>query len=181
MRYFGSKSLSSVVVKILSVFWVLTIIVTVLAPLAGTAVIYFSTPQGQAFITAAKSKHPEWTKANDARPSNPVSQEKHDEDWEQFKAVPLPVKILLLPYGLGVLGLLLVVLKRARTLFKSFRDEPIFRRENEQLMRGLAKLLIILGIATFDLSTLLIAVILLMACEVIKNGAVLQEEHDLTV
>jgi hypothetical protein len=181
MRYFGTKSLSSVVVTILSVFWVLTIIVTVLAPVAGTAAIYLSTPQGQAFIAEAKSKHPEWAKANDAHSSETASQKKENEDWEQFKDVPLPVKILLLPYGLGVLALLLVVLKRARTLFKSFRDEPIFRRENEQLMRGLAKLLIILGIATFDRSTLLIAVILLMACEVIKNGTVLQEEHDLTV
>jgi len=181
MRYFGHKSLSSVVVRILGVVWVLMIVATVLAPVAGTAVIYFSTPQGEAFLAQAKAKHPDFTKSNDVRSRDIASHEKRDEDWEQFKAVPLPVKILLLPYGLGVLGLVLVVLKRARALFKGFRDVPIFRRENEQLMRGLAKLLIILGIVTFDFSTLLIAVILLMACEVIKNGTVLQEEHDLTV
>jgi len=181
MRYFGTKSLSSVVVKILNVVWVLMIIVTVLAPLAGTAAIYFSTPQGEAFMAEVKAKHPDVVKPSEARSLDSASHEKRDKDWEQFKAVPLPVKILMLPYGLGVLGLVLVVLRRARALFRSFRDEPIFRKGNEQLMRGLAKLLIILGIATFDFNTLLIAVILLMACEVIKNGTVLQEEHDLTV
>ena len=180
MRYFGAKSLSSVAVKVLSVVWVLMIIATVLAPLAGSAVIYFSTPQGEAFIGEAKAKH----RVHDSHhvcTDGIALHQKEDQDWQKFKAVPLPVKILLLPYCLGVLGLALAILRRALALFKSFRDEPIFRRENEQLMRGLAKLLIILGVATFAFSTLLIAIILLMACEVLKNGTVLQEEHDLTV
>jgi hypothetical protein len=180
MRYFGAKSLSSVAVKVLCVVWVLMIIATVLAPVAGAAVIYFSTPQGEAFLTEAKAKHPVRDSHHDFGDCA-TSCQKHDPDWEKFKAVPLPVKILLLPIVLGVLGLVLAILRRAFALFKSFRDEPIFRKENEQLMRGLAKLLIILGIATFAFSTLLIAVILLMACEVLKNGTVLQEEHDLTV
>lgn len=181
MRYFGAKSLSSVAVNVLNVIWVLMIAAAVLVPFAGTAVIYFSTPQGEAFIAETKAKHPDWVKHNNVDAGDCASRDTEDKEWEQFKAVPLPVKLLLLPYGLGVISLILVVLRRARALFKSFRDEPIFRRENEQLMRGLAKLLMVLGMATFDFSTLLIAVILLMACEVIKNGTALQEEHDLTV
>jgi hypothetical protein len=181
MRYFGPKSLSSAAFIFLSIAWVLTIAVTAIAPIVGSAVIYFSTPQGEAFLEKASVQHASCLESKDALAKDMVVKDSDKKDWAQFKAVPLPVKILLLPYVLGVLSILIVAIRRARLLFKSFRDEPVFRGQNVELMRGLARLLILLGVVTFDFSTLLIALILLMACEVIKSGAALQEEHDLTV
>lgn len=179
MRYFGPKSLSSVMAKALKVLWVLALLATILAPFAGTAVIYFSTPQGEAFLEKVKTGASSCIKPGDLDGADLSAKDK--ADWAKFKAVPLPLKLLMLPYGMAVLLLLLTVLSRARRLFESFRDDRVFRQENVALMKNLAKLLIAYGVLTFSFNTLLIAVILLMACEVIKNGAVLQEEHDLTV
>lgn len=107
--------------------------------------------------------------------------EKDRLDWNMFRNLPLAVKVLVFPYFGGVCILLLFIIRKARLLFVNFKNGIVFNRDNVGVISSLAKLLIGFSVLTVSFSTFLISIIMLMLCEIIKNGATLQEEHDLTI
>ena len=177
MKYFGKKSLSSVVSGILNVSWYIVLVLSVIAPLVGTAVILFSTPLGDQIVSEMGkcNLNISPTDFNQSMTSNDV------KDWEMFKNLPLAVKLLILPYFITVLVLLLHIIKKSQLLFTNFKNDVVFNKSNVLIISKISKLLIAFSIITFSLSSLLISIVLMLLCEIIKNGTVLQEEHDLTV
>jgi hypothetical protein len=91
------------------------------------------------------------------------------------------VKFLILPYIEAVLILLLIIMKTSQQLFTNFKNDIVFNRSNVPVLSKISKLNIAFSILTFSFSSLLVSVFLFMLCEIFKNGAALQEEHDLTV
>lgn len=106
---------------------------------------------------------------------------KDRKDWETFMNLPIFVKLILVPYFVVVVVLLLKIIRRSQHLFTNFKNEIVFNKSNVEIISKLNKLLIIFSIMTVNVGALLVCIVLLMVCEIIKNGTVLQEEHDLTV
>lgn len=103
------------------------------------------------------------------------------QDWVMFSNLPLAVRILVLPYFGGILVLLILIIKKARLLFNNFKNDLVFSKNNVQIISRMSRLIIVFSLFTFSLSTLLVSVVLLLLCEIIKNGTVLQEEQELTI
>ena len=80
-----------------------------------------------------------------------------------------------------VIVLLLLIIGKSRRLFLNFRDNIMFNTGNVRLISVIGKLLVAFSILTFSLSSLVLSVVLLLMCEIIRSGTLLQEEHDLTV
>jgi hypothetical protein len=163
MKYFGKKSLSSVVSVILHVAWYLALVASAAAAVAGV-VIVFHAQLGSPFAAGLAG-----------------SSAKDIQQWEMFQKLPLGVRFLILPYFGAVIALLLLIIRKSRKLFGNFKNDVVFDISNVRIIRAISKLVIALSIITFSLGSLLVGVILLLLCELIKRGAVLQEEHDLTV
>ena len=163
MKYFGKKSLSSVMHVILRIAWYLALLAAVCAVAAGV-VIVFHAQLGSPF-----SRGLEGSSAKDIK------------DWESFQGLPLGVRILVLPYFGAVIALVLMVIRRSTQLFAQFKNEIVFDKDNVRVILQVSRLIIVLSIITFSLGTLLVGIILRLLCEIVKNGTVLQEEHDLTV
>lgn len=177
MKYFGKKSLSSWLSVILHFSWYVTLVFTIIAPIIALIVILFSTPLGDQVLK-------EIAKSNIAISSADFAQSmdtKEAKDWEEFKKWPLAVKLLILPYLVTVMVFLLQIIKKSQQLFTNFKNDIVFNKSNVQLISKISKLLIIFSIITFSFSSLLISIVLLLFCEIIKNGTVLQEEQELTV
>ena len=66
-------------------------------------------------------------------------------------------------------------------LFHNFTKDVVFRQSNVSIIKNITKLVIISSVITFNFNGLLVALILLVICEILKDGTTLQEEHDLTV
>jgi hypothetical protein len=109
------------------------------------------------------------------------SELKNDKDWQMIENLPLAVRILLLPYFGVIVALLLQILKKSQYLFINFKNDVVFNKNNVLIILKISKLLIGFSILTFDFSSLLAGILLLMLCKIFKNGTALQEEHDLTV
>ena len=163
MRYFGKKSLSSVMSVLLHVAWYLALVAAVCALAAGV-VIVFHAQLGSPFTHGLES-----SSAKDIR------------DWERFQSLPLGVRILILPYFGAIIALVIVVIRKSRQLFDHFKNEVVFNKDNVRVVLQISRLVIVLSIITFSLGTLLVGIILRLFCEIVKSGTVLQEEHDLTV
>lgn len=161
MRYFGDNSLSSWIYRILQVCWYLALVGS-LSLMAFLAVAAFPEIGGSASAVICESA-------------------KDDLEWRQFVAYPWNVKILVFPYLALITILLLKILSRSRFLFDNFRHNAIFTRDNAAGLSALSKLVIGFSIATFNFGSLLMSLILLLVCEILKNGTALQEEHDLTI
>ena len=73
------------------------------------------------------------------------------------------------------------IMKSAQAIFSNFAKNIVFDKNNVEKIAKTGKMMIVLSIMTFNLSTFLVSVILLIVCEIFKNGTALQEEHDLTV
>ncbi|MEN9355617.1 MAG: hypothetical protein RL318_2942 [Fibrobacterota bacterium] len=161
MRYFGEKSLSAWIHRILQASWYATIVgsVTLMVFLAIAA---FPEIGGKASTLVCDSA-------------------KNDHEWREFVAYPWYVKALVFPYLTLITILLLKILSRSRSLFDNFRHNAIFTRDNAANLSTLSKLVIGFSLATFNFGALLMSLILLLVCEILKNGTALQEEHDLTV
>jgi len=166
MKYFGKGSVSSVISVVLSVFWYLILIGSVIGIIALSAIIF--SPQVQNFISAEMAK-------------DAVKNAKDIAEWNQFMAVPLIAKMFIYPYGIAVVTFLLLIIRKSRGLFENFRSDVVFNQSNVKIISGINKLLIIFSILTFNLSGLFTCVLLLMLGEIFKNASALQEEHDLTV
>jgi len=163
MKYFGNRSLSSVTSAILRVAWYLACALTLVLIVLGVVIVFHSRlgspfTQGMAESSLADIR-----------------------DWERFQSLPLGIRILVLPYFGGVMALVLMVIRKARALFSNFKAEVVFNQGNVRVIREISKLVIALSVLTFSVGSLLVGVILLLSCEIVKAGTVLQEEHDLTV
>jgi hypothetical protein len=194
MKYFGKKSWSSVMSIILHVAWYVVLVMTIVAPLIATGIIVFSSPVMETVSTAIdKGKIPisgkDKAQFQTAKKkfflertnfANKLSAEDR-EDWESFKGLPLPLKILIIPYFEAVLILLLIIIKRSQLLFTNLKKDIVFNKSNVDIMSKIGKLLIVFAILTFNISALFVCVLFFMLREILKNATALQEEHDLTV
>ena len=161
MRYFGEKSLSVWIYRVLQVSWYLVI--------AGAVGL---------MLLLAVGAFPEFG----GKASSLICESgKTDREWRDFVALPVYVKALVFPYLALVMFVLLKILKRSESLFDNFRRNAIFTQDNASNLSRLSKLVIGFSIVTFNFSALLMSLILLLLCEIFKNGTALQEEHDLTV
>ena len=163
MRYFGKKSLSSVMSVLLQLALYLAWALTIVAVVVGVVIVFhaqFGSPFSKGF---------EGSSREDIR------------EWEMYQSLPLGIRILVLPYFGSVMALILIVIRKARALFSNFRNELVFSQGNVRVIREISKLVIAISILTFSVGSFLVAVILLLLCEILKAGTVLQEEHDLTV
>lgn len=169
MKYLGKKSLSSLLSGILHLSWYIVLILSIIAVVMGV-IILFSTPiEDPAALGIAKVNF------------YIFSELKNDKDWQMIENLPLAVRILLLPYFGVIVALLLQILKKSQYLFINFKNDVVFNKNNVLIILKISKLLIGFSILTFDFSSLLAGILLLMLCEIFKNGTALQEEHDLTV
>jgi len=163
MKYFGNRSLSSVTSALLRVAWYLACALALVAVILGVVIVFhsqFGSPFSQGMTESSR---------DDIR------------DWERFQSLPLGIRILVLPYFGGVMALVLMVIRKASVLFSNFKNELVFHQGNVRVIREISKLVIALSILTFSAGSILGGVILLLLCEIVKAGTVLQEEHDLTV
>ena len=163
MKYFGKRSLSSVVSVVLHVAWYLALLAAVCALAAGV-VIVFHAQLGSPFAHGLEG-----------------SSAKDIHDWQSFQSLPLGVRILVFPYFGAVMTLVIIVIRKSRQLFDQFKSDVVFNQGNVRAILQVSRLIIALAIITFNLGTLLVGIILRLLCEIVKSGTVLQEEHDLTV
>jgi len=169
MKYLGKKSLSSLLSGILHISWYVVLALSIIAVVMG-AIILFSTPvEDPAALGIAKVNF------------YIFSELKNDEDWQMIKNLPLAVRILFLSYFGVIVTLLLRVIKKTQHLFNNFKNDIVFNKNNVLIISKISKLLIGFSILTFDFSSLLAGILLLMLCEIFKSGTALQEEYDLTV
>jgi len=163
MKFFGKKSLSSVMSVLLHIAWYLAFVAAAGAAVAGV-VIVFHEQLGSPFASELAK-----------------SSAKNLYDWEMFQGMPLGVRILILPYFGGVIALLMIIIWKSRRLFAHFRADIVFNTGNVRIILDISRLVIAFSIITFSLGSLLVGIILRLLCEIVKNGTALQEEHDLTV
>ncbi|MBL8026862.1 MAG: hypothetical protein JNL74_10655, partial [Fibrobacteres bacterium] len=150
MKYFGKKSLSSVMSTVLNISWILSIIACVIAPFFATFIIFFSTPAGESFMINAAKKYSE-KPIDSCQINNELYgeySEKDRKDWAMFKSLPLPIKLLIIPYFGSVLVLLLLIIRKSRILFANFKNDVVFNMNNVQLIATISKLLIPFSIIT---------------------------------
>lgn len=167
MRYFGESSLSSVLHRLL--------------PFASgfilTAWLVLSLLLGFALFPRSWGDPVTRGIAECSRSADALS----DPDWANLVAMPAYVRALVFPYFALVVFLLLAVLHKARALFSNFRRSIVFHPQNTSTIRSIAYLLIPFSILSMNFPSLLVGLILLLLAEILKNGSVLQEEHDMTV
>lgn len=170
MKYFGKKSLSSVMSVVLRVLWYVTLLATILAPFLAALIIYLATFNGEP-----------------GSPGNIVCDPTSDmsaadaKDWTMFSELPFAVKFLILPYFGSFLILLLAIIKKARLLFGNFRNDIVFNKSNVTIISKISKLTIVIAVLSLSITSFLIGIVLLLLCEIVKSGTTLQEEMDFTV
>jgi hypothetical protein len=164
MKYLGEKSLSSFLSWFFHVGWYVVLVCAVIAGIFGSY-FFYAPLDDPTFVKIAK-----YTEFN-----------LQDKDWVAFRSLPLAVRLLLLPYFIAVIVLLLKLIKKAQQLFTNFKKDIVFNKSNVLIISTFSKLLIPYSILTFNFSSLIASLLLLLLCEIFKNGTVLQEEHDFTV
>ena len=170
MKYLGKKSLSSFVYGLMIMSWYLVLIGGIIGGII-ISIAMFSDPVN-APGTSAES-HLKFELFNEIK--------KDPEAWKFFTSTSIMFKILALGIlsGLGIL--LLVIINKARLIFKNFKNNVVFHEDNVKIISIISKLLIAFSIVTMNFSSLVLSLILLILADVFKNGAELQQEHDLTV
>lgn len=163
MKYFGKGSLSSTMRTLLQIGWYLAWLGGAIAIVLGFAIV-FHAELGSPFAAGMKT-----------------SSAKDIQDWQWFQNLPLIARVWILPYFGGVMGLVVAIIGKARKLFGNFRDELVFDPGNVLIIRNISRLAIALSILSFSFGTFLFAIILLLLCEILKNGTALKEEQDLTI
>ena len=170
MKYLGNKSLSSGLYGFLYVAWYLVLVGAVFA-LGLLCVAMFADPIDDYKISVIGKIKFEMLKE--------IS--KDAEAQEFFGNAPVVFKVMALMMLGAITTLLLVILKKARQIFYNFKSNLVFTKENVLMISRASKLLIVFSVITFNFASLLVSLILLILSDVFKNGAALQEEHDLTV
>lgn len=170
MRYFGKKSLSSLLSGIFHVSWYVVLVLSIVTAVIGT-ILLFSIPLGDTLASIVANCNMDIS-----------GMDKKDYNcWRMIKNLPFALKILILPYFGAIVVLLLKMINKLRHLFTNFKNDIVFNKSNVFIISSISKLNIACSILTFNLSSLLVSVFLFMLCEIFKNGTALQEEHDLTV
>ncbi len=164
MKYLGKKSLSSFLSGFFRIGWYVVLACAVIAGLF-CSFLFFTPLDNPALVKMAK-----YTEFN-----------LQDKDWVTFRNLPLAIRLLILPYFIAVVVLMLKLIKKAQQLFANFKKDLVFNRSNVLIIATFGKLLIAFSILTFNLSSLIASLLLLLLCEIFKNGTALQEEHDFTV
>jgi hypothetical protein len=164
VKYFGERSLSSWLSRILGLSWYVVILLF-LALSGFLALALFSISFGDPFTTSIAS----------------CAMGETDPEWVELTKMPMATKLLVFPYITALTILLLLILKKSQKLFQNFQNNIIFSRENALTTSGTSKLLIAFSVLSFNFTTLLVSLMLLMLCEIFKSGTTLQEEQDLTV
>lgn len=165
MRYFGEKSLSSLLYRVTQAAWILAIPAMAISCVLLFFVI-FQIDLGDP-MTSGLAKE---CASMDA-----------DPDWREMMSLPWPARALVFPYLWLATFLVVQILRKSQRLFDNFRRNVVFRTSNVALLTNLDKYMIALAVVTFNPATLLVALILLLVTEILKDGSALQEEHDLTV
>jgi hypothetical protein len=169
MRYLGEKSLSSLVYKILQIFWYIGLAATIIMPFIVADILFFGPVEDPTASGIDKLRY------------YIFSGLKNDEEWQVIRNSPLVLKIFIMFYAGVFMTLLLLIIKKGQQIFSNFQNNIVFNEKNVLIISNISKLLIIYSIITFNLSSLLISIILLILSDIFKNGSALQEEHDLTV
>jgi len=165
MRYFGQKSLSSVLYRLTQAGWILMIPgVMALCTLLFFAI--FQIDLGDPITSGINGEC--------AKMSN-------DHDWQQMMSMPPLARTVVFPYLFLVTFLLVQILRKSQSLFDNFRNNSVFRTANVRILSNLNKYMIALAVVTFNPATLLVCLILLLVTEILKDGSALQDELDLTV
>lgn len=165
MRYFGHKSLSSVLYRVTQVAWILTIpAVAALCVLLFFAI--FQIDLGDPFTSGLNSECAKMT---------------HDPDWQEMMSMPPLARAVVFPYLMLAAFLMVQILRKSQSLFDNFRNNSVFQTANVRILSNLNKYMIALAVITFNPATLLVCLILLLVTEILKDGSALQDELDLTV
>jgi hypothetical protein len=151
MKYLGEKSLSSFLSGFLYVIWYLVLIITILGGIFGSYV--FFTPNDDPILTKMAAN---------------LKWDFQDKDWAAFKNLPVAVRLLFLPYYIAIVVLTLQMIKNARHLFANFKKNIVFNKSNVKIISTFSKLLIPFSILTFNLSSFIISLMLLLLCEIFK-------------
>ena len=159
MKYFGEKSLSSVLSTLFKIAWYLVLVAAVIAAVGGL------------FFIASGALHD----------PDAMGMDMKNTDWQHIRELP-SVVIILFPIYVGVLAVLVLnIIKKSQLLFANFKNNIVFDQSNVTNTSNIGKLMVWFAILTLNLGTLFVSLLLLILCEVFRHGATLQEEHDLTV
>ncbi len=169
MKYLGKKSLSSILSGILQVSWYAVLLLSIIAAIIGVIFLFFI-PLDDPCVS-------EFIKAN----RDTFSMNQNNADWECIKNIPFALKFIILLYFGVVVALMLQIIKKSQHLFNNFKNDIIFNKSNVHIISKISKLIIIFSILTFNFSSIIVGLLLLILCEIFKSGTALQEEHDLTV
>lgn len=167
MKYFGKKSLSSVVSIFLRISWYVVIVLTSLAVLLGIICIFSEECRD---LISSEIKKGMW---------DMNSQDRNAFAW--FLGFPLALKFFLVPYFGVYVVILLQIIKKSQQLFTNFKNDIVFDNSNAMILLKISKLNIVFAVITTNCVLLLVSILLLMICEIFKRGSVLQEESDFTV
>jgi hypothetical protein len=170
MRYFGERSLSSLASRILDVFFYLALLASLLAFVLG-AINLFSPSFGE---PASARLAGGGFLLDRFSPGDRQS-------WYELRALPLFWKLAILPYFVAVDLLFLLIVRKTGRLLANFRRDLVFSGDNVSLIAKISRLNIGLAALTANIASFLVSLMLVLVCEILKKGAVLQEEHDLTV
>jgi len=170
MKYLGEKSLSSVLHGFLAVAWYLVIAGAFFIGVI-LCIAFFSDPVLESGVSPfSKMKFELYSEIK-----------KDPEAWKFFTSAPVVFRVMALIFVSAVVFLLLKIIKKGQQIFLNFKNNIVFNEANVKLISKVSKLLIVFSIITLNFSSLLVSFILLILTDVFKNGAALQEEHDLTV
>ena len=166
MKYFGKKSLSSILSIILRVSWYIVLVLSSITVLLGA--ISLVSEQCRDLLSSEIVKGI-WDMSS-----------KDKKDFEEFIKFPLALKFIIVPYFGAFVVILLQIIKKLQKLFTNFKNDIVFNNSNALIILNISKLNIAFAVLTFNFSLLLVSILLLMLCEIFKKGSTLQEEHDFT-
>ncbi len=161
MKYLGEKSLSSVLSVLLKVIWYGIILLAI-----GSFVFFYFLPLDGSFVLKVADFF-NWNL--------------EDPDWIDFASYTFLMKSILLPYFGAIVIFALLIVKKSGSLFRNFKNDIVFSKKNVLIISSLSKLLIVFSIFTFNITSLVISILLLVLCDIFKNGTVLQDDQDLTI
>ncbi|MDH5478777.1 MAG: hypothetical protein OEY50_10635 [Nitrospinota bacterium] len=170
MRYLGERSVSSFANRLLQAL-------TFIVPLAAVFLIFILS----VLCFAEAADDPTVSVYAEFKYNLLEEAKKDPEAWEVTRNSPLIVRIAMLSYISIVSALLFQIVRVSRRIFINFAGNIVFSEVNTSVISSLTRLIIAFSILTFNLSSLIIGIILLILNDILKNGTALQEEHDLTV
>lgn len=158
VKYLGDKSLSSLIEKLLSVFWwIMAALMVTGVPLEILALFRIPGEGSPLYAVLTYVEIP----FSAARSS--------------------AYKVMILLQIAVIVPVTLILIRKLRDLFRNFRLNLVFRSENITLLGQLALLFLLLSAASLNILSLILSIVLLVLTEIFKRGAALQEENDWTV